>query len=154
MTTFVFIPLSFFLATGGPPPQKPSALALTRELLKKRGIVGLYQGTGATALRDITFSVIYFPLFARLNNLGPKRPDGSCKCIILYFFFIFIISCCQLLTEFTFTAVFWCSFLSGCAAGSTAALLVNPFDVIKTRLQALNKAPGEPTYNGVLDCIG
>lgn len=58
-------------------------------------------------------------------------------------------------TQFCFLlAVFWCSFLSGCAAGSTAALLVNPFDVVKTRLQAINKAPGEPTYNGVMDCIG
>ncbi|XP_063995772.1 mitochondrial glutamate carrier 1-like [Diachasmimorpha longicaudata] len=106
---------------------KISAWSLTQELFKKRGIMGLYQGTGATALRDVTFSVIYFPLFARLNDLGPKREDGS--------------------------SVFWCSFLAGCTAGSTAALLVNPFDVIKTRLQAINKAPGEPTYNGVMDCI-
>ncbi|XP_047359706.1 mitochondrial glutamate carrier 1-like isoform X1 [Vespa velutina] len=106
---------------------KVSALSLTKDLLRQRGILGLYQGTGATALRDVTFSVIYFPLFARLNNLGPKREDGS--------------------------SVFWCSFLAGCAAGSTAALLVNPFDVIKTRLQAIKKAPGEPTYDGVIDCI-
>ncbi|XP_014614980.1 PREDICTED: mitochondrial glutamate carrier 1-like [Polistes canadensis] len=106
---------------------KVSALSLTKDLLKQRGILGLYQGTGATALRDVTFSIIYFPLFARLNDLGPKREDGS--------------------------SVFWCSFLAGCAAGSTAALLVNPFDVIKTRLQAIKKAPGEPSYDGVLDCI-
>ena len=64
--------------SSGQPMKKASALSLTRDLLKKRGILGLYQGTGATALRDITFSVIYFPLFARLNSLGPKRPDGSC----------------------------------------------------------------------------
>ncbi|GAB1867008.1 Mitochondrial glutamate carrier 1 [Camponotus japonicus] len=106
---------------------KISAWSLTLDLLRKRGILGLYQGTGATALRDVTFSVIYFPLFARLNDLGPKREDGS--------------------------SVFWCSFLAGCAAGSTAALMVNPFDVIKTRLQVIKKAPGDPTYNGVLDCI-
>ncbi|XP_076166651.1 mitochondrial glutamate carrier 1 [Ptiloglossa arizonensis] len=106
---------------------KVSALSITKDLLQKRGILGLYQGTGATALRDVTFSVIYFPLFARLNDIGPKREDGS--------------------------AVFWCSFLAGCVAGSTAALFVNPFDVIKTRLQVIKKAPGEPTYNGVFDCI-
>lgn len=114
--------------SAGKEVPKISAWSLTKSLLKKRGILGLYQGTGATALRDVTFSVIYFPLFANLNALGPKREDGS--------------------------SVFWCSFLAGCAAGSTAALAVNPFDVIKTRLQAINKAPGDPTYNGVLDCIG
>ncbi|XP_033214382.1 mitochondrial glutamate carrier 1-like isoform X2 [Belonocnema kinseyi] len=114
--------------TAGKEVPKISAWSLTKNLFKKRGILGLYQGTGATALRDITFSVIYFPLFANLNALGPKREDGS--------------------------SVFWCSFVSGCVAGSTAALAVNPFDVIKTRLQAINKAPGEPTYDGVLDCIG
>ncbi|XP_003395316.1 mitochondrial glutamate carrier 1-like isoform X1 [Bombus affinis] len=106
---------------------KVSALSLTKDLLRKRGILGLYQGTGATALRDVTFSIIYFPLFARLNDIGPKREDGS--------------------------SVFWCSFLSGCTAGSIAALSVNPFDVVKTRLQVIKKAPGEPTYDGVLDCI-
>lgn len=60
----------------------------------------------------------------------------------------------QIHRESFVSAVFWCSFLAGCAAGSTAALSVNPFDVIKTRLQAINKAPGEPTYDGVSDCIG
>ncbi|KAG8042013.1 hypothetical protein G9C98_000004 [Cotesia typhae] len=99
---------------------KQSGLSLAKSIFKKKGILGFYQGTGATALRDVTFSVIYFPLFARLNNLGPKREDGS--------------------------SVFWCSFLSGCAAGSAAALTVNPFDVIKTRLQAINKAPGPTAF--------
>lgn len=50
-------------------------------------------------------------------------------------------------------AVFWCSFLSGCAAGSFAALAVNPFDVVKTRLQALTKAEGERVYSGITDAI-
>ncbi|XP_076303140.1 mitochondrial glutamate carrier 1-like [Lasioglossum baleicum] len=106
---------------------KVSALSLTKDLLQKKGIFGLYQGTGATALRDVTFSVLYFPLFARLNDIGPKREDGS--------------------------SVFWCSFLAGCAAGSISALSVNPFDVVKTRLQVIKKAPGEPTYDGIFDCI-
>lgn len=108
---------------------KTSATKIALELVKQKGIAGLYKGTGATMLRDVSFSVVYFPLFATLNDLGPRKADGSGE------------------------AVFWCSFLSGCAAGSMAALAVNPFDVVKTRLQALKKAEGEMQFNGVADCI-
>lgn len=48
-------------------------MELTRSLLAERGILGLYRGVGATGIRDITFSVIYFPLFATLNEAGPKE---------------------------------------------------------------------------------
>lgn len=58
---------------------KVSATELTLGLLKKHGILGLYKGTGATMLRDVSFSVIYFPLFATLNDLGPRKSDGSGK---------------------------------------------------------------------------
>lgn len=46
-----------------------------------------------------------------------------------------------------------CSFLSGLAAGSFAALFVNPLDVVKTRLQAIKKADGEKEFKGIVDCI-
>lgn len=75
---------------------KTSATKIALQLLKEKGIAGLYKGTGATMLRDVSFSVVYFPLFATLNDLGPRKNDGSGE------------------------AVFWCSFLSGCAAGSMA----------------------------------
>lgn len=108
---------------------KVSATQITLELLRTKGVFGLYRGIGATAVRDVSFSIVYFPLFAHLNALGPRRKDGSGE------------------------AVFWCSFLAGCAAGSIAALVVNPFDVVKTRLQLLKKAEGEATYNGISDAI-
>ncbi|KAK3791454.1 hypothetical protein RRG08_046606 [Elysia crispata] len=109
-------------------PTKLSATKITLDLLKTRGIFGLYQGCGATALRDICFSAIYFPLFANLNKLG-KRRQGSDQ------------------------AVFYHSFLSGCIAGCTASFMVNPFDVVKTRLQTLSKGKGEIHYTGILDCF-
>ena len=43
--------------------------------------------------------------------------------------------------------------MSGCVAGSSAALAVNPIDVIKTRLQAIKKSDVEVEYKGVVDCF-
>jgi len=112
--------------------------------------------TGSSSSRDIPFSVIYFPLFAHINQLG-KTSEGD-------------------------DVPFYWSFISGCVAGCTAAVAVSPCDgecsrlaeqhvfeqmlvylkrlrlihlypVVKTRLQSLNKSANEDTYNGVLDCI-
>ncbi|GLD58781.1 mitochondrial glutamate carrier 1-like protein [Lates japonicus] len=115
------------VAAGTVETKSPTAMQLTRDLLREKGIAGLYKGLGATLLRDVPFSIIYFPLFANLNNLGKGGADGP--------------------------APFYVSFLSGCLAGSTAAVAVNPVDVIKTRLQSLNRGSTEDTYSGVTDCI-
>ncbi|XP_066466563.1 mitochondrial glutamate carrier 1 [Tiliqua scincoides] len=105
---------------------RTTAMQITRELLRNKGIAGLYKGLGATLLRDVPFSIVYFPLFANLNKLGQKTPDVK--------------------------APFYVSFLSGCLAGSTAAVAVNPCDVIKTRLQSLQRGVNEDTYSGIIDC--
>ncbi|XP_017041163.1 mitochondrial glutamate carrier 1 [Drosophila ficusphila] len=103
-----------------------TAMGLTKQLLRERGILGLYKGIGATGVRDITFSVVYFPLMAIINDKGPRKTDGSGE------------------------AVFYWSMLAGLLAGMTAAFLVTPMDVIKTRLQA----DSERRFNGILDCVG
>ena len=89
-------------------PPKLSATKIALNLIRERGILGLYRGVGATWLRDVTFSGIYFPLFAHLNSVG-KRREGSD------------------------TAPFYVSFIAGCIAGGVASVSVNPFDVVKTR---------------------
>lgn len=109
-----------------PAAPRPTATQLTRDLLRSRGIAGLYKGLGATLLRDVPFSVVYFPLFANLNQLG--RPASEEK------------------------SPFYVSFLAGCVAGSAAAVAVNPCDVVKTRLQSLQRGVNEDTYSGFLDC--
>ncbi|XP_053313499.1 mitochondrial glutamate carrier 1-like isoform X2 [Spea bombifrons] len=107
--------------------QKISATHIASELLRTEGVKGLYKGLGATLLRDVPFSIIYFPLFSNLNQLGKSSPNDR--------------------------APFLHSFVSGCIAGSVAAVSVNPCDVIKTRLQSLNKGANEESYNGIVDCV-
>ncbi|EGW04930.1 Cat eye syndrome critical region protein 2 [Cricetulus griseus] len=106
--------------------RRPSATLIARELLRTQGLWGLYRGLGATLLRDIPFSIIYFPLFANLNQLGVSEVTGK--------------------------APFAHSFVAGCAAGSVAAVAVTPLDVLKTRIQTLKKGLGEASYSGVTDC--
>ncbi|XP_029008746.1 mitochondrial glutamate carrier 1 isoform X2 [Betta splendens] len=114
------------------PTTRPSATAITAELLKTRGLAGLYRGAGATLMRDVPFSMIYFPLFANLNTLGRERAGGQ--------------------VDVQARSPFWQSFVAGCTAGSVAAVAVTPLDVIKTRLQTLQKGEGEDTYRGIIDC--
>uniref|UniRef100_A0A3Q1FBS1 Solute carrier family 25 member 55a n=1 Tax=Acanthochromis polyacanthus TaxID=80966 RepID=A0A3Q1FBS1_9TELE len=83
-------------------PRAVSATQIAKELLLTQGVQGLYKGLGATLMRDVPFSIVYFPLFANLNRLGKPSPEES--------------------------SPFYWAFLSGCVAGSTAAVAVNPCD--------------------------
>lgn len=127
VATNTMLSRSYNSGTVVTPPRAVSATQIAKELLHTQGIQGLYKGLGATLMRDVPFSVVYFPLFANLNRLGKPSPEES--------------------------SPFYWAFLSGCAAGSTAAVAVNPCDVVKTRLQSLNKGSSEESYKGVVDCI-
>ncbi|RCN36579.1 hypothetical protein ANCCAN_17544 [Ancylostoma caninum] len=139
--------------TAVPGQKKMTALELTSKLLKERGIAGLYKGLGSTFARDVTFSMMYFPLFAYLDSLGPRKNDGSGD------------------------AVFWTSFAAGLTAGASSSFAVTPLDggksdhvilimfcpwfnrvkysltVIKTRMQTINKGANEIKYNNIADAF-
>ncbi|KAK6023450.1 hypothetical protein OSTOST_10764, partial [Ostertagia ostertagi] len=83
--------------------KKLTALSVARNLVRQHGIAGLYKGLNSTLARDVTFSMIYFPLFAHLDSLGPRK-KGGCG-----------------------DAVAWVSFLAGLVAGGASAFIVTPF---------------------------
>jgi len=95
-------------------------------VLQQQGIRGLYKGFAATLMRDIPFSMIYFPYFAFLNKMA---------------FYIYNSG------EVPFLHTLMC----GVVAGGTAAAMVNPMDVVKTRLQSIHA--GTKKYDGIVDCI-
>jgi len=104
------------LASGG---SKVSALGVVKEL----GFFGLYKGSRACFLRDIPFSMIFFPCYAHFKPaLADETGYNSPGSLLL------------------------AAALSGCPAAS----LVTPADVIKTRLQVVARA-GQTTYSGTLD---
>lgn len=103
---------------------------IAAELVKTKGFFGLYKGTSATMLRDVSFSVIYFPLFAHLRSLGESSRQAN-------------------VTSQDDNSTFWINFVSGCIAAGTAAVAVNPADVVKTRLQVINTGPNEEHYTGL-----
>jgi hypothetical protein len=43
----------------------------------RSGIRGVYQGAGATLLRDVPFSIIYFPFFSNLKKYFATLPQES-----------------------------------------------------------------------------
>jgi len=95
------------------------------EVVKELGLRGLYKGTAATLLRDVPFSMVYFSMYGRIkSNLTDENGHIGIGKILL----------------------------SGIIAGSCAASISTPMDVIKTRVQ-VKPGPGDPHYNGILDCI-
>ncbi|KAJ2707286.1 mitochondrial aspartate-glutamate transporter agc1, partial [Coemansia spiralis] len=104
-------------------PGGVTAMGIVREL----GLRGLYKGTAATLLRDVPFSLLFFPLQALFAQQAHRRMyGGDGKPATL------------------------CVLAGSTAAGVIAASVVTPADVIKTRLQSSSQP--SPPYRGLVDC--
>ncbi|KAH0590662.1 Solute carrier family 25 member 40 [Termitomyces sp. J132] len=100
-------------------PQNPhtlrSVLTSVRALVNNRGLLSLWQGLGPTLWRDVPFSGIYWASYeAWKREFGRHGRDGA-----------------------------WVAFICGAVSGTSAALITSPFDVLKTRRQALVMAPSQ-----------
>jgi len=104
-----------------------TALSLFKKTLADKGIRGLYKGTIATAARDITFSVIYFPAFSKVSELFIKPED-------------------------TGLSKFYKTLCIAMFAGAVASGSVTPMDVVKTRIQTVLPGMQANEFKGILDC--
>lgn len=83
------------------------------QIISQLGARGLYRGAAVTMMRDIPFSIIFFPGFANLKKLFADEQGNTS---------------------------FGGMLAAGMMAGAVAAGSVTPFDVIKTRIQSGNTA--------------
>jgi solute carrier family 25 aspartate/glutamate transporter 12/13 len=97
----------------------------TIKIVKELGFMGLYKGVRACLLRDIPFSMIYFPTYSHAKKqLADENGHNSPMSL----------------------------FMAGFIAGVPAAGLCTPADVIKTRIQ-VRERQGQTQYKGVIDAM-
>ncbi|XP_053605669.1 probable mitochondrial glutathione transporter SLC25A40 isoform X1 [Plodia interpunctella] len=80
-----------------------------RDVVKYEGYRGLFRGLGSTLLRDVPFSGMYWTMFESTKRVF-NRPDSEKNSFLFNFF-------------------------CGSVAGSVAAFVTLPFDVVKTHQQ-------------------
>jgi len=97
----------------GTPRTLRSVLTSLRALIQAKGVMSMWRGLGPTLWRDSTFSGFYWASYEAW-----KRK----------------------FTSYGHEGVY-VSFLSGAISGTSAALITSPFDVLKTRRQALMMSP-------------
>ncbi|KAJ8907856.1 hypothetical protein NDN08_007960 [Rhodosorus marinus] len=122
MTTTVFGPLELARTRiqSGMEGNR-TVLQVLANLVRDRGIRSLWAGLLPTLWRDAPFSAIYWTSYEQL-----KREDG-------------------LLCRLTSSPIV-VSLLAGTGAGSVAALVTTPADVIKTRRQAIQLSAAESKF--------
>jgi solute carrier family 25 protein 39/40 len=95
-------------------PENPqtlrTVLSSVNNLVRHQGLHSLWRGLGPSLWRDVPFSGIYWASYELWKKEISARHGSSNA---------------------------WVAFISGSISGTTAALITSPFDVLKTRRQAL-----------------
>ncbi|KAK0531758.1 Carrier protein, mitochondrial [Tilletia horrida] len=113
-------------------PSSASLSSIIRTLAQETsrdGPLVLWRGLGSTLWRDVPFSAIYFAGYEGLKRIftGGGLGEGHAS---------------------NHSAEFGISFLSGSISGSIAAVLTQPADLIKTRLQTERRVADESSSKG------
>ncbi|KAF8350011.1 mitochondrial carrier domain-containing protein [Amanita rubescens] len=99
-----------------------SVLSSVRAVVNKQGVSFLWRGLGPTLWRDVPFSGIYWANYESIKRALRRRGH-------------------------TGTLV---AFISGASSGILAALITSPFDVLKTRRQALLMSSSHKHISGTI----
>ncbi|KAF8640567.1 hypothetical protein AX17_000229 [Amanita inopinata Kibby_2008] len=86
-----------------------SVLTSVRGLVHRQGTMFLWRGLGTTLWRDVPFSGVYWASYEAFKKAFARRGHAGA----------------------------WVAFISGAVSGTCAALITSPFDVLKTRRQAI-----------------
>lgn len=107
------------------------------------GLPAIYQGVSATLLRDVPFSIIYFPLFSNVKCWLASQPSTG------VYSYMHHRNSSQYDKNVNNRINLAGSFACGLFAGSVAGWAATPADVIKTRLQSEG---GKQKWGGVVSC--
>lgn len=110
-------------------PDKPhtlrSVLTSVRSVVSQKGIGYLWRGLSPSLWRDVPFSGFYWASYETWKKSFARRGhEGT-----------------------------WVAFVSGAVSGISAALLTSPFDVLKTRRQALLMSTSNTHISGTLPLL-
>jgi len=101
------------LQSTPPSPENPhtmrSVLSSIRTLIQENGFRVMWRGLGPSLWRDVPFSGFYWAGYETWKRAFNRRGHEGA----------------------------WVAFISGAISGTSAALITSPFDVLKTRRQAL-----------------
>ena len=121
------------VTTAALAPGRQNGLALARLIVQQEGVRGLYRGFGASVATFVPSSAVWWSAYGayqktiwqQYESLTGSHASGSLQAR----------SSREVLTVQTMSAL-----LAGC----TSAILTNPLDVIKTRLQVASRLQGGP----------
>ena len=116
--------------------QGSSGLRIARSIVAKRGILGLYQGLGASIITFVPSSAIWWSAYGAYQSLvwsGVDRCQGVTHTSMHH----------SVRSEGEILMV---QVASGVMTGCTTSFLTNPLDVIKTRVQV--RDGGQVTWTG------
>lgn len=121
------------VTTAALTPGRQNGIALARLIIQQEGVRGLYRGFGASVATFVPSSAIWWAAYGayqktiwqQYESLTGSHASGS-------------------LQARSSKEVFTVQTLSALLAGCTSAVLTNPLDVIKTRLQVASRLSGGP----------